>query len=1085
MEGLILLLLGLIAFLIAGSIIGMVASSKVARQQKEISGIKTSLRHLRAVVSELQDQIERLGRVLRRKTEEGGRDEKAAKTPEDVKAEITGSLVEIDEARVPEDEKPRQEGPEPVCEKPSVGEEKPEDDKEKPLPVGLLDSGRKELPEVTRKKLPKKVSASEATVSEKSLPALEWWKKLEESAGKQWITWVGAVVLFLSIGLFVKYAFDHKWLGPTGRVLLGVLAGLVSGGFGIYFIRRGMRALGQGLVGAGMAMLYVSLYASYGIYHLLPQTAAFGFMLAVTAAGMALAVVCDAVAISFLAVLGGLITPILLKTGKDPRDALFGYVLVLDLGVLGVAFFKKWRLLDILVFAGTWFFFAAWYFQFYTIEAVAPATMWLCLFFLVFLFSPYVYHLRKSTMITAERFFMCVSNAAFAFAFAYAILHGSHKVPLGLLCVGMSASYLFMGALTRMRIPEDVKAVFSFIAISLTFLIVSVPILFDFNVVTVVWAAEAPLLLYLAYKYSYLPARLGALVPLLLAGGRIFTVQWPLHSEPFTPIINEDFGAAIFVAIAGGVFSLIHYLHGAAERPSDDRPAQLLAGLGSAFLALAVLHVEVWKWLEFSGSTASMKWASSFVWVAGAAGFLAFGLAMRSIHSRISGFISLVVAAILLVWSYVAPTEPSSWLFLNGRFLASAAGLAVLFYYAFAYGRPGGRVTDEERGIAQFIYGVVIYIATLLVSVETYKWLDAIEMNYFSRCLQPLIWVVGSFGCLYAGIRLGSLNLRRSGMPMLCLAAILAFYSYCRDPRSDYLLYFNERFISSALILAGSFFYGFALRRCRRDCSAEEASTGVGIYGVSLFFLLLLMSFETSHWLGMKGHNYLSRCLLPVFWSAGSCAYLLSGMFLKSLKMRYANLGALLISVCFIAYGYDHRIDGDYVLYLNGRFVSAFSMVAMAFAYYFVISRLRKRFTSDEYRMAWLVNALSIASLFVLLNIETYQYCVKVISDPERAHWVGQMSLSIVWGVFAIGLLAVGFWRRIRPYRLCALALFGLTSLKLVIVDMAKIKEGYRIISFFVLGILMIGASYLYHRVEQRLKAAEQDKDLPETDDSE
>jgi uncharacterized membrane protein len=60
----------------------------------------------------------------------------------------------------------------------------------------------------------------------------------------------------------------------------------------------------------------------------------------------------------------------------------------------------------------------------------------------------------------------------------------------------------------------------------------------------------------------------------------------------------------------------------------------------------------------------------------------------------------------------------------------------------------------------------------------------------------------------------------------------------------------------------------------------------------------------------------------------------------------------------------------------------------------------------------------------------------------------------------------------VRIYRLCALALFGVTSLKLVIVDMANVRDIYRIISFLVLGLLMIGASYLYHRVEKFLEAS-------------
>lgn len=107
------------------------------------------------------------------------------------------------------------------------------------------------------------------SVAREAVTSKEWWSKFEQKAGKRWITWVGVLVLFLSVGLFLKYAFENRWLGPTGRVILGAVAGLVISGAGERFIRRGMRPLGQGLLGGGMAILYLSLFASYALYNLL------------------------------------------------------------------------------------------------------------------------------------------------------------------------------------------------------------------------------------------------------------------------------------------------------------------------------------------------------------------------------------------------------------------------------------------------------------------------------------------------------------------------------------------------------------------------------------------------------------------------------------------------------------------------------------------------------------------------------------------------------------------------------------------------------------------------------------------------
>jgi uncharacterized membrane protein len=186
-------------------------------------------------------------------------------------------------------------------------------------------------------------------------------------------------------------------------------------------------------------------------------------------------------------------------------------------------------------------------------------------------------------------------------------------------------------------------------------------------------------------------------------------------------------------------------------------------------------------------------------------------------------------------------------------------------------------------------------------------------------------------------------------------------------------------------------------------------------------------------------------------------------------------VASLVVAAGLVIWGYNYYLTG-YILYLNGRFLTALFAVAMSFGYFYAIRRFREQFTQEESIGAWVVNAVTIFLLFLLLNVETYLYCLRTIVDAERARWVGQMSLSIVWGVFAGALLSVGFWRKVRPYRLTALGLFGLTSLKLVLIDMANSKEVYRIVSFFVLGILMIGASYLYHRVEKWLEASAAEK---------
>jgi uncharacterized membrane protein len=908
----------------------------------------------------------------------------------------------------------------------------------------------------------------------------ERWATLEAKLGKQWMTWVGAVVLFLSAGFFVKYAFEQRWLTEGPRVILGVVAGLGVLAAGERFIRREMRALGQGLVGAGLAILYVSLFAAYGLYGLLPHTVTFLLMAVVTALGMVLAVVHDAVAVSFLAVLGGLLTPVLLRTGRDPRDALFAYLLLLDLGVLGAAFFKRWRALDVLAFLGTAALFTGWYFRFRHAPtyATAPTVLWLAAFYVVFLIQPFVYHLRWATPIVGERFFLAVSNAAGMFGLMYTILHDEHKHVAGLITLGMSAAYLVLGTLTRRRLRGDERALFAFIALSVMFLTIAIPIHLDFHGVTVAWAVQAPVLLYLAYKYAYFPVRAGVLIVLVLAAGRLFTIHWPWHEKAFLPIVNQNFGTALFVALAGGAYAFIHHWQRRNSSPVDQI-LKLWTGIGSAFLALAVVNIEVWQWLDLSERDSLIRWACALVCVAGAAGFLGAGIGLRSVYTRVSGLVALAAAGMLEIWDYSRGVVPDYLLLGNGRFLAAFAALAVLFSYAFMYRRLETLCHPDEKRLSIPFYGAGIALLVILFSVETWQWLTLHDHRYLARCLLPWLWVAGTAGYLGAGLRLRSVHLRAVGLFVLAVAGLLAAHGYVYRIESQCQLFLNGRFTAALGVPLMAFFYAWALRRRRDLCAPDESYVSEALYGAGIFLLVILTTSEIWLWLDARNYHYLARCLVVLIWVAGAAACLGTGIKLRTPYLRHAGLVLLAVAGILAARGYGFDLNGRYLLYLNGRLLAALSVVLMVFAHGFVLRRFRDLCDPDEQLGAKVLYGIGVVLLLVLMSCETWLYFRGTIADRERAKWVAQMSLSITWGAYAIAILAIGFWRKVRNLRLAALGLFGLTVLKLVLVDMAKEQEIYRIVTFLVLGILMIGASYLYHRVEKRLGMSSYDGDTP------
>ncbi len=178
--------------------------------------------------------------------------------------------------------------------------------------------------------------------------------ELETRMGLTWVNRIGALTLVLGVAFFFKYAVDNQWVGEPGRVTLGVLAGLGCLGIGERFWRLGQRTFGHGVCGSGIAILFVSSYASAGFYHVLGVPTAFTLMSAVTVTACFLSLRYGSVAIATLGLLGGYLTPVVLSAGRQRPWFLLSYVLLLDLGALAIRRRRGWRLLEGIAFAATW-----------------------------------------------------------------------------------------------------------------------------------------------------------------------------------------------------------------------------------------------------------------------------------------------------------------------------------------------------------------------------------------------------------------------------------------------------------------------------------------------------------------------------------------------------------------------------------------------------------------------------------------------------------------------------------------------------------------------------------------------------------
>jgi len=191
---------------------------------------------------------------------------------------------------------------------------------------------------------------------------------LEERVGLTWITRLGAAMLVLGAAYFFKYAVDNQWIGPWGRVSLGAFAGVVLLFAAERVKARAKPAYVHGLLGVGLALLYVSGYAVYGFYRLVPSPVSFGFLLVVAALAVAEAIHHRSQAILVFALLAALANPLLLASGQDRALALFAYLLAVTSIGLAVAVRLHYPVPMWLSGIGTAVVAGAWYAQFFRID---------------------------------------------------------------------------------------------------------------------------------------------------------------------------------------------------------------------------------------------------------------------------------------------------------------------------------------------------------------------------------------------------------------------------------------------------------------------------------------------------------------------------------------------------------------------------------------------------------------------------------------------------------------------------------------------------------------------------------------------
>jgi uncharacterized membrane protein len=436
-------------------------------------------------------------------------------------------------------------------------------------------------------------------------------RTLESRIGSQWFNRIGILAMLIGVAWFLKMAFDNHWIGPLGRVLIGLLAGAALIVWSERFHKRGYAVFSYSLKAIGSGTLYLSLWAAFQLYGLMPASAAFAAMIAVTAFNGYIAWIQDSELLALYAIAGALSTPLLVSTGGNHEITLFSYLLILDLAVLVLVALRPWSRLLFVSFVGTVIFIFGWWTSFYSQDQAVRTALFLGGFFILFSLAP---RLIKITLDPGESFqgwdslasfVLPAANAAVGFFGFYSLINPAADDWAGAwLAVAFAAYYLLL-----MRLPEagplhaGVRVLSPLhLTTAIVFLTIAIPLKTHGHWLTIGWLVEGAVLLWLSRRVQSMLLRAFGLICTVLGLGALLITNPP---AAIWPIFNERFGTYC-VAIA--VCAYIAWL----ARNSHDQQEPLLFMHWPNLAAVSVLAVNALILIAFSLEIHSYWWLRSW-----------------------------------------------------------------------------------------------------------------------------------------------------------------------------------------------------------------------------------------------------------------------------------------------------------------------------------------------------------------------------------------------------------------------------------------------------------------------------------------
>jgi uncharacterized membrane protein len=794
-----------------------------------------------------------------------------------------------------------------------------------------------------------------------------------------------------------------------------------------------------------VAILYAAFFAAHALYNLLSVFPTFALMALVTAVACLLAIRYDALFTAVLGLIGGFATPIALSTGQDRPIGLFSYILLLNVGLASVALRKRWHALVLMALAGTFVIEFAWFSRHLTPQKTLIGLLAFLLFGLLFLLLPLV---RRDGDGEESADLVRVGALGGVAPFLFAVLIAGNpryasEWPLLFAFVGLLLAALAVVALFRARPSLLVSGALA-TAITLP-----------------LWAGFG------LDAGNALPATLGALALAAIANlaqraGAFFELEAAEAKRAGFEIAGVLAGAGMglfalvlavknpspspwpFVLAVAGLFAIL------VERSREGAIRLVLPGGAVAVAAL----IQIWFFATTREATLLRNLALPLLFVLALstlASLRAQKLGADAFHELAAVVANLF--AILGLYGCLPARPLGSEPFPLFLALAVACGLLVVSSLRMAWGTliplglgASALFATSWQGLylqpsdAEFLLGVDVafYLAFLSLPFLVPDSLGAAWKR------TPMPWAASALAGPFFFFALHQVFVREWGkasiglLPVSMAAlTVLALSGVARRFPGGLGEAARERLRYLALFAAVAL--GFIAVAIPLQLDRQWITVGWALEAVAVSWLF-----------GRLPHPGL-RVFAGLLYGAVGVRLLLNPELL-----RYQERGAPILNWLLYTFGIPAL-----ACLVGGR----------------LLSRAEQRAESDGVARTWLpagVSLLGLVLIFALINVEIADYFSPgryVVLTSERSY-ARDLTTSLAWGLYAMTLLVIGVWRRVRELRYLSLGFLVLTVGKVFVYDLSNVGGFYRILSFLGLGVSLILVSLFYQRFVFRKEAA-------------